>query len=92
MLTFSASTTGDVDDRHVAVLLDPVEAWARSYAQSIVNRSDSPALRASLNACRGRIAGRQYYPQQWEDDDFGPIEAAIEELFRRLGWRRSLKP
>jgi hypothetical protein len=25
---------------------------------------------------------------QWEDDDFTPIAAAIEALFKQLGWQR----
>jgi hypothetical protein len=73
---------------HVADLLDPVEIWARSYSQYIALRSRSPELLASLDGFRMRAPTALYYPQQWEDDDFEPIDEAIERLFRRLGWRR----
>jgi hypothetical protein len=76
-----------VDSKHVRHLLNPIELWARSYAQYVVNRGHSSALRASLDAFRLRAEGRVYYPQQWEDDDFGPIDEAIEGAFRRMGWR-----
>ena len=75
------------DRDHVADLLDPVEAWARSYAQYIARRCQSPELRISLDALRTRDPTKLYYPQQWEEPDFDPIDDAIERLFRRLGWR-----
>jgi hypothetical protein len=81
-----------VDRLQIADLLDMSEGWARSYAQYVVNRSDSPSLRGSLDAFRRRILGKLYYPQQWDDNDFAEIDEAIETLFRRLGWRRELTP
>ena len=88
LIEMAESGSDLVDQTHVAALLDPVEAWARSYAQYIVDRSGSSSLRASLLAFRTRSPGTVYYPQQWEDDDFEAIDASIEDVFRRLGWRR----
>lgn len=66
----------------------PEEAWARSYAQYVANRSRDTVLLSSLEALRARRPGTVYYPAQWDDDDFAPIDAAIDALFRARGWRR----
>jgi hypothetical protein len=29
-----------------------------------------------------------YYPTQWDDDDFEPIAAAFDDLFKELGWQK----
>jgi hypothetical protein len=83
---------GGADRDHVADLLDPVETWARSYAQYIVRHCQSPNLRVSLDAFRTPNPAKLYYPQQWEETDFDPIDEVIERLFRRLGWRTGLLP
>jgi hypothetical protein len=69
------------------VLLDPEELWARSYAQYVTRRSGNPALVAALDRLRTPNPGVVYYPMQWSEADFRPIDEAIEELFRRIGWR-----
>lgn len=76
-----------IDRAHVAELLDPVEAWARSYAQYVARRSGDERLRAGIDAFRTRLSTGVYYPYQWEESDFDAIDATIEGLFRRLGWR-----
>lgn len=91
-IALRAASSSAVDQAHVDRLLDRVELWARSYAQYVVNRSGSAVLRASLEAFRTRVPGHVYYPQQWEDDDFGAIDSAVEALVRRLGWRRRSTP
>jgi hypothetical protein len=79
----------EVDRLFAAELLQLEELWARSYAQYVAMRSTSPRLRESLNALRRRDRDRVYYPLQWEDDEFGTVDEAIEALFRRLQWRES---
>lgn len=74
------------DFDHVSDLLDPIETWARSYAQFIARRCQSPELRSSLDALRTFDPTKIYYPQQWEDSDFDPIDEAIAQLLRRLRW------
>ena len=34
-----------------------------------------------------RRVGRHCLPEQWDDDDFEPIAAAIDGLLAQLGWR-----
>jgi hypothetical protein len=62
------------------------ELWARGYAQFVATRCGDESLRASVVALRRRAPGDLYWPRQWDDDDFVGIEAAIEVLFRRMGW------
>lgn len=69
-----------------AELLLLEELWARGYAQFVALRSGSPTLRESLDGLRRRDPGVVYYPRQWDDDDFNPVEASIDTLFRGLGW------
>lgn len=65
-------------------LLDGRELWARSYAQYIALRSQNPTMLAQLAAERALPI---YSDRQWTDEDFAPIAAAIDELFKGLGWR-----
>jgi hypothetical protein len=67
-------------------LLYADELWARSYAQFVAIRSGHFRLRASLDAMRSRESDDVYLPRQWDDDDFVGIGAAIDALFRGLGW------
>lgn len=62
--------------------LEPYELWARAYAQYIAKKSGDPLLLAQLDKIR---TGDQSW-RQWSDDDFAPIEAAIDDLFRAKGW------
>jgi hypothetical protein len=52
----------------------------------VATRSDHTSVRAGLDAMRSRESDDVYLPQQWDDDDFAEIDAAIEELFRGLRW------
>jgi hypothetical protein len=67
--------------------LEPVEAWARAYAQYITARSLHPALSEELKIATqlDRIEIYQYV--QWADIDFEPVADTIEAVFRRLGWQ-----
>jgi hypothetical protein len=63
-------------------LLSTQEVWARSYAQYVTTRSGSQTLGKELYFNRG-------FGQKgalWEDDDFEPVGAAIDGIFRKLGW------
>lgn len=72
--------------KHTNYMLEGRELWARSYAQYIAVRSQSPVLLKQLDAVRNRGTG-VYYPKQWDDQDFEPIAKAIDELLLNLGWR-----
>lgn len=71
------------DPIFTSYLLDRKELWARSYAQYVAQRSGNPAMLAQL---AGERLSPIYGDRQWDDDDFAPIAAAIDELFRGLGW------
>jgi hypothetical protein len=65
------------------------ELWARSYAQFVAVRSLSAELLRALDRLRDRPRTGVYYPRQWDDDDFGDVDRAIEHLFRRQQWMTS---
>lgn len=68
--------------------LEPVEGWARAYAQYITLRSGNRALRRDLKMAIDLGGIEIYRHVQWEDSDFEPIAETIDAAFRRLGWRR----
>jgi hypothetical protein len=63
------------------------ELWACSYAQFVTTESGLSTLVKSLETLRTRPIAKVYYPRQWDDDDFGPIETATDTLMVRLEWR-----
>jgi hypothetical protein len=73
------------DHRYTGYLLRQKELWARSYAQYIATRSNDPVLREQLDAIRNNPKN-PYRFQQWSDEDFEPIAAAIDRMFKALGW------
>lgn len=81
-----SETEVNADRKYCRYLEDPVELWARAYAQYIAKRSGSIVLLDELQATLSGIADGYRYPSQWEDDDFAPIEAAIDAIFRKKGW------
>lgn len=66
---------------YYAYLLEPVEIWARAYAQFVATRSRRPALLHQLELARSAEPHKQ-----WADEDFAPLAAEIERLFKQLGW------
>lgn len=71
--------------QHLLYLSEPHEVWARSYAQWIARRSQDSQMLAELDSVRQSLEG-QVTKRQWDDGDFGPIDAAIEKLIKQLGW------
>lgn len=69
------------------------EVWARSFAQWAALRTGAyqdlynhnSSLVAEVYAPSGRIE----ISSQWKADDFEPIAAAMDNLFRELGWLNS---
>lgn len=87
----------DVDHKHIDYLLDHREMLGRSYAQWIAVRSGDPVLLADLELAKDPANGERPipgtgpgveiggYPGYWEPGDFGPIAAALNEVFQNLG-------
>lgn len=69
---------------HVTYLLQPVEIWARAYAQFIAERSGSVVLQQQL-ADTFNAPGVDRL-RHWSAADFALIAKAIETLFKQLNW------
>jgi hypothetical protein len=61
--------------------LKPQEICARAYSQFVAGRSGDKRLLAELARCRDSRPNRQ-----WDTEDFRPVAAAIEKLFKQIGW------
>jgi hypothetical protein len=70
--------------KHVAYMLKPEEQFARAYAQWIATRTGDDILRAQLLAYQTaeNYTLRAYH---WSDDEFTPIGAALDRIFREKG-------
>lgn len=77
-----AAMIADAVRAHVEYLLGPRELFARSYCQYVAVRSGDVELLKELE-----IARQANYREQWHDDDFSPIAAALDDVFDQLGWR-----
>jgi hypothetical protein len=75
-----------LSQRYVGYLLEPKECFARAYAQLIAVRSRDPRLLDELSRLQGDLLAGGVYHQQWSDDDFAPIAAALDQSLRRMGW------
>lgn len=69
-----------VDSKHLRYLQRPREVWARAYSQWIAEKTGDEAMLRGL----GRFL-ESPYPAQWSPEDFAPISAAMDELFRSQG-------
>ena len=67
-------------NKHLKYLLQDDELWARSYAQWVATRSDSPFLKQQLAAEKSA--------KQWGTREFTPIAEAIDAIFATLGLLR----
>ncbi|MBV6425153.1 MAG: hypothetical protein NAOJABEB_02967 [Steroidobacteraceae bacterium] len=76
-----------IDKAYLRYMTSAHEVWARSYAQYIAIRSGNAAMLRELDVTRTRERSAMVsYSGQWEDDDFAPIAAAFDALFREMGW------
>lgn len=66
-------------------LLSDAELWARAYAQWVMTRSGSAALRRG-HKLHGEVSlGKA---EQWDDDDFAEVAAEFDDFMRRKGLAR----
>jgi hypothetical protein len=73
--------------RQIVYWLDPIEQWARAYAQYVAVRSGPPIMLAELQLARDMQVQAINKNVQWERNDFEPVAAAIETMFQRVGWQ-----
>ena len=84
-----ASRANNVIDRtYVEYLLQPRELLARGYAQYVAFKSGDPAMTEELAAIRWRPSRGIYYPEQWEDREFGSVAGAFDRAILELGWQK----
>jgi hypothetical protein len=78
----------DIDRRYVEYLLQGRELLARGYAQYVAAKSGDPVMADELARIRRRPARSIYYPEQWDDDEFGAIAAAFDRVILEFGWQK----
>lgn len=75
--------TRRIDDTFIDYSMRQRELWARSYAQFIATRTSNSEMKKELASRLTNLT-----PDQWDDSDFAPIEKAIYNLFRMMGWMK----
>jgi hypothetical protein len=75
-----------------------IEQFARAYSQWIAIRSQDEQMMKELREIQAEdakavpgkddpeVKNRVVFHGQWDDDDFEPIAAALDEIFREEGW------
>ena len=79
----NGNLTRSVDANFIQYSKSPSELWARSYAQFIATESSNSTLKAEL-----AVKLTNDFPNQWQETDFAPIEKAIYNLFKVMGWMK----
>lgn len=74
-----------VDKEYLSYLASPHEAFARSYAQYIAQKSGNNTLLSQLAPLQVDPANSAY-PAQWESEDFAEISLALDNLFKKKKW------
>ena len=77
----------DQDDEWRKWLLDPIEMFARSYAQWLAWKDRSAPLRAELDRALASPILRDRM-ERWGLRDFLPIAKAMDDLMEAVGWLR----
>jgi SPP1 gp7 family putative phage head morphogenesis protein len=75
----------DLRARELVYYTNPREIWARAYSQYIAQQSVDPRLTLELDEVRAS-ALRPW--RQWTYEDFRPIAASIDDIFKKKGWLR----
>lgn len=84
-VTVASGYTVEPSPSFIDYLLDPSELWARSYSQYVASKSQS---RAMLEGVKDARQSKLYAEAQWDEQDFGAITKAIDDLFTALGWAK----
>jgi len=62
-----------------------VEMFARAYAQYVTVKSNNPQMMSEL---RNEQKSRYSHFTVWQDEEFKPIEAEFDKLFKSKGWSK----
>lgn len=71
---------------HANYLNSPHEKFARAYAQYIATKSGNKQMQTELTKEIERA--QKSYPHQWTHEDFAPIAAQFDALFKSKGWAK----
>ncbi len=69
-----------------AYYLDNAELFARAYAQYIAFKSKDPKLLLQVKNIQLNSGIKWFSLTQWAMEDFLPIQAEFDKLFRSMGW------
>ena len=76
----------DYGDR--AYFLGADECFARSFAQYIATKNGDRVMASEIRDTWAGTRRRHNVDPQWQDDDFAPIAAALDNVFAARGWLR----
>ena len=88
VVTGSTKAEAGLNVRQIIYWLDPIEIWARAYAQYIALRSGKTEFSEDIRIAQSLQPFAVCRNVQWEEDDFASIATAIETVFRRWGWQQ----
>ena len=74
-----------VDQKYVGYLLRPQEQFCRAYSQYITLRGGDTVAQQELAMLQRRQVPIDY-PEHWSAEDFEPIAAEFDRLFREQRW------
>lgn len=63
----------------------PREQWARAFAQYMLSRHGTRAMKDELKRVMQKDAGRAIRDNTWGDDEFGEIADAVEAVLKEAG-------
>ncbi len=75
-----------LDQALISYLLEPMELFARAYAQYVAVRSADARLVAQFDATRRDPFLGMVYHQQWDQEDFASVLVAFDRMLRRRRW------
>ena len=62
------------------------EMFARAYSQYVGKKTGNEAIKKAVEMIKASDRGN-WSLSQWSDESFEPIERALDEAFRKIGWR-----
>ena len=72
-----------IDRKYARYSESPRELFARAFNQYIANKTGNTAVITEL-AQNSQL--HNYYPYQWEPDDFKDVMIEMDKMFSKLGW------
>lgn len=74
-----------IDKKFAKYATLPQELFARAYAQHIARKTRDPAVSLGIDKTLADFGKDDYFPMQWEEEDFAPVGKAIDALLKAKG-------